>query len=172
MGHSCRCGQVVLLARLAVQDMDDLYAERHEYISDQAAMTPPPQKFRTQNRRAKRIRSEEEREQTVRELVARQMLGVPPKGRVAPRGLGGTTARPAATSQGRKPTILNVADGKCGSKYRAIELRVSPGAGKASDVGDQLNLVGGQQREERHLRPGGMTHGPDGKCHLLEWYTG
>ena len=139
------------LGRVAVQDMHDTYVERHEYISDQAPMTPPPQELRTEDRRPNRIRGEEELKQAGRKFVARQMVGIAAKGRIAPGRVGRVADRPAPTSHGWTPTILDPVVRKRGLKRQSVELGVSPGAGKAPDVGDQLNPEGGQQREERRL---------------------
>ena len=134
--------------------------------STSAIMTPvtaPPEHFGAHDRRSESPRHHQELEEPERELISRDMIGIPAKGRVAPCGIRCVGGRPAATPEGGNRDVLDPRGVKRCLERRHVVLRLAAGAGKAAYIRDRLDAVRCEDSKELGQRASRMPHGPDGR---------
>jgi hypothetical protein len=67
-----------------VSEMLDAHAEGCEDVGDDATVAPPPENLGAHDRRAKSAGDHHQIEESVRELLGRDVIGIPAKGGVSP----------------------------------------------------------------------------------------
>ncbi len=67
-----------------VPEMLDTNAEEREHVGDDAAVASPPENLGAHDRRAKPAGDRHQLEESVREVLGRDVIGVPTKGGVSP----------------------------------------------------------------------------------------
>lgn len=131
-----------------IQDMNHLCAEGDERIGDHAPVTAPPENFRAHDRGPKTPRRHHELEETPCKFFTGHVVGVTLEAWLAPSGVRSARDRPASASEGRDPEV-----GHSRSVQRILEcrlsvLRLASRAGKATDIGQELDPVRREQLEK------------------------
>lgn len=145
----------------AAQDVDDVMAGGFEPVSDQAAMTLPPERFSAEDGGAF-LRGE--CEQALHSRVKGRgvhVIGITAKGGVAPSGVARIHAGCPASAKIRKMQVIDAGLRERLGELLLAELRMAPRPGITANVCQRADVVGVQQFKKFAAAPGGMSNRPD-----------
>jgi hypothetical protein len=111
-------------------------------------MAAPPEDLRAHDRGSETPCKCQKLEQAGGKLFTDQMVGVTAECRVPPDGVGRIQDVSAAASQVRKPDVADPGLVERGLEYRLLILRLASGAGKAPDIGDQVDPIRSEYPEQ------------------------
>jgi len=125
----------------------------------------PPNSLSAHHGRSKAAGDLKQFVQAFFELLAGDIVGIPAKLDVAPRGVRGIRLRPAAPAERSYPMVGDAILGKRTVQRRLRVLRLSSRTWKAPHIRDSLDLVVFEQRQKRLQRTRRMAYRPDRRVH-------
>ena len=155
------------LGGVAIAQMNHVEAESGQYISDDTAMTAPPEQLGAHYGNAESAGKRHELSQAKRKLFCRDVVGVTTKGGMTPASVDRRGAGAAASTKLRYPSIVYAGTSELAPQRVSVEVRRVSRAGKPTDIHDQLDAMLGQNALERRGCACGMTDSPDARLHAL-----
>jgi hypothetical protein len=129
------------LSGLGIHNVDNVHSKGHQQIGDHSSMAAPPEDLRAHDRGSDPPCQCQELEKAGGKLFAGHMVGVTTKCRIPPSRVRSVRDWLATASQVRKRNVGDSGGMERGLQCRLLILRLTAGAGKASDIGDYLNPI-------------------------------
>src|SRR3954451_12660824 len=162
--NACRWRIRMRGRRARSQDVDHLKVEPAKHISDQTAVTAPPERLGTHDPCSEPGGEVDEPLQPLGERLRCHVIGVAPEGCAPPRGVQGIGARRTPASQLREPHVNEPVLFECQAQRFSGEMGPSARTGVTTNVGHRLDVVRREELEKLLQRSGRMPDGPHGHC--------
>lgn len=142
-------------------DVKDIVAGRLEVIGDERAMALPPQGFGAHDGGALCAGESEQALDAGAEFRGHHEIRIAAKSFIAPDGVWGIRARPAASAEFGKMDIIDARIGKRFGEIFLAEMRQAARAGKTADVSEGLDALGSEHFEELFDAAIRVANGPE-----------
>jgi len=146
--------------------MENLDAEGGQHISDQAAVTAPPEKLCAHEDRAQPVSEHQNFIEPLGELFGGDVIGIGAERRMPPRQVGRHRARSPAPAKFRNPAIEHAVSREVLGKCVSGELRETARARKTSNVSNKLDSLKRQRAAKVVAGARGVANRPNRETHI------
>lgn len=130
-------------------------------VGDQRPMALPPERLRTHDRYPSLLRQTQQPSQTRPKLRSLHVVRVSPEGKVPPSRVMAVRARCAPPAEFGESLVADTRRCQLIFQHLRAEVRMLPGSGEPTDVGDDLDPMCEEQRKEGFGGIRGVAYRPD-----------